>query len=49
MPILKTHELETNNAEIAAPRPQLLVSVGDGWTKNTPVVEYLHIRNIYTM
>ena len=52
MPIHKTAQLETNNAEIAAlaaPRPLLLVSVGGDWTKNTPVVEYPYIRNIYGM
>jgi hypothetical protein len=50
MPIHKTPRLETNNAEIAAlaaPRPMLLVSVGGDWTRNTPLVEYPHIRNVY--
>jgi hypothetical protein len=50
MPIHKTANLETNNAEIAAlaaPRPLLLVSVGGDWTKNNPKVEYPYIRSVY--
>jgi len=51
MPIHKTADLETNNAEIAAlaaPRPLKLISVGGDWTKNTPDVEFPYIRNIYS-
>jgi len=52
MPIHKTRQLETNNAEIAAlaaPRPLLLVSVGGDWTKNTPDVEYPYIRKVFQL
>lgn len=50
MPIHKSRNHQTSNVEIAAlaaPRPMLLISDGQDWTKNTPKVEYPYIRNIY--
>ena len=52
MPIHKSTNHQTNNVEIAslcAPRPILLVSDGDDWTKNTPKIEYPYIRNVYSL
>lgn len=52
VPIHKTENYQTNNVEIAAcavPRPLMLVSDGDDWTKNTPNVEFPHIQYIYSL
>ena len=50
MPVHKRPDNQTSNAEIAAlaaPRPMLLVSDGDDWTKHTPQNEYPFIQRIY--
>jgi len=51
LPIHQTHcGLNTNNAEIAAmfaPRPQLLISIGTDWSKNTPTTELPYLKKIY--
>ena len=52
MPIYKNATFETNSVEIAAsfaPKPQLIVSDGDERTRNTPIVEFPYIRNVYTL
>ncbi|MBL7818304.1 MAG: acetylxylan esterase [Saprospiraceae bacterium] len=51
MPIHKRPTHQTSNVEIAAliaPKPMLLISDGDDWTKHTPEVEFPHIQRIYS-
>ncbi|MFT6811231.1 MAG: dienelactone hydrolase [Saprospiraceae bacterium] len=52
MPIHKSEAHQTSNVEIAAlcaPRPMMLISDGDDWTRNTPRVEYPYIQSIYAL
>ncbi len=52
MPIHRTGNKVFSNAEIAAvaaPRPMLVISDGDDWTRNTNQVEYPFIQSIYTL
>ncbi len=50
MPVHKGNGYKTNNAEIAAmaaPRPQLLVSIGRDWSRFEPVLEYPFMQHHY--
>jgi hypothetical protein len=50
VPIHQSENHITNNVEIAAlaaPKPMLIASCSGDWTKNTPEVEYPHIKYIY--
>jgi hypothetical protein len=52
MPIHKNGNFQTNNVEIAAltaPRPMLMISDGDDWTRNTPNTEFPFMKNIYSL
>jgi hypothetical protein len=52
MPIHKAKNFQTNNVEIAAlcaPRPMLIISDGNDWTRNTPRVEYPYIQKVYAL
>jgi len=51
-PIHAWEGFQTSNVEIAAlaaPRPMLLISDGDDWTRNTPEVEFPHIKWVYSL
>lgn len=52
LPIHRGDGYATNNAEIAAlaaPRPMLIVSDGDDWTRTVPVREFPYIQSIYRL
>jgi hypothetical protein len=52
LPVHKGPSHDTSNVELAAmaaPRPQLVISDGDDWTRNTPGVEFPYIWNVYRL
>ena len=52
MPVHKSKNHQTNNVEIAAlcaPRPMLVISDGNDWTRNTPRIEYPYIQKVYAV
>jgi dienelactone hydrolase len=52
LPIHSCTDLFTNNAEIAAmasPRPMLVISDGNDWTRKVPEIEYPYLRKVYQL
>jgi dienelactone hydrolase len=52
MPIHRSAQHETNNVEIAgsiAPKPLLVISDGDDWTKNVPNAEFPFLQHVYKL
>lgn len=51
MPIHKSANHQTNNVEIAAlcaPRPMMVISNGNDWTRNNPRIEIPYLQKIYS-
>lgn len=52
MPVHSCTMYGTNNAEIAAmasPRPMLIVSDGDDWTRLNPEIEFPYLQKVYSL
>ncbi len=52
MPIHKSTQHQTNNVEIAAlcaPRPMMVISNGNDWTRNNPRVEVPYLQRVYAL
>ncbi len=52
MPVHRNGSYQTTNVEIAAltaPRPMLLISNGNDWTKHNPEVEFPYLQKVYAL
>lgn len=52
LPIHSCSDVGTNNAEIAAmasPRPMLVISDGDDWTRHVPEIEFPFLQKVYDL
>ena len=52
MPIHKSKKHQTNNVEITAlcaPRPTMLISDGNDWTRNTPDIGFPYIKQVFVL
>ncbi len=52
LPIHSCSDAGTNNAEIAAmasPRPMLVISDGNDWTRTVPEIEYPYLQKVYSL